>query len=233
MRVGARLAEVSWHLLLGIYPQGCAQRNPLSHKAFPHFRPPVIHRLCGTNMNETSYTGGSTLSIQAMAWAIEQQEVKDPAGRLVLLCLANYAGADGRSAFPSVLRLSRDTGLSDRAVQIHLRKLEKLGLIRRGKQVFAQVYIGHGGRTPFVYDLIISTGERDAPQKAPGVNVVPAGVKESASRGERGSPNPDLIRDQPKSVQRTFEDEFRDRFGGSPAEVLGGVPEPKRRRRKH
>ena len=46
------------------------------------------------------------MSVQAMTWALEQQEVGEPHARHVLLCLANYAGSAGRGAFPSAATLS-------------------------------------------------------------------------------------------------------------------------------
>ena len=38
-----------------------------------------------------------------MSWALAlpKQTLENPSARHVLLCLANYAGSDGRGAFPS------------------------------------------------------------------------------------------------------------------------------------
>ncbi|MEC4511796.1 helix-turn-helix domain-containing protein, partial [Klebsiella pneumoniae] len=57
------------------------------------------------------------MSVQAMTWAIEQQDVREPNARHVLLCLANYADADGKAAFPSTARLEADTGLSESTIR--------------------------------------------------------------------------------------------------------------------
>ena len=65
------------------------------------------------------------MSIQAVAWAIEQQQVKDPNSRLVLICLANYSGTSGRDAFPAVSTLCRDSGLSESTVRRHLGELAR------------------------------------------------------------------------------------------------------------
>jgi hypothetical protein len=49
--------------------------------------------------------------------------------KLVLLRMADYADHDGGSIFPSVATLSRDCGISDRAVQLILRKFVADGLL--------------------------------------------------------------------------------------------------------
>jgi hypothetical protein len=103
-----------------------------------------------------------------VAWAIEQQDVTEPVTRLVLICLANYAGSDGNAAYPSLLRLARDSGLSERAIRIHLRKLEAAALIRRGNQAFAAAQIERADRRPTVYNLVISRGASDAPRPSTG-----------------------------------------------------------------
>jgi hypothetical protein len=53
-----------------------------------------------------------------------------PLQKLVLFALASRANAAG-DAWPSIQRLRRDTGLSRRAVQIHLGRLVALGAISR------------------------------------------------------------------------------------------------------
>lgn len=137
-----------------------------------------------------------------MAWAIEQQDVTEPVTRLTLICLANYAGADGNAACPSVLRLARDSGLSERAVQLHLRKLEAAGLICRGNPAFAAVRISRADRRPTVYNLIMSRGARDASRPLTGCTGERHGVHMTTERGARGAPDPkDLSVGKPKSVE--------------------------------
>lgn len=130
------------------------------------------------------------MSWQASSWAVEQQEVTHHVTRHVLLCLANYANADGRAAFPSVVRLSRDTGLSERAVQYQLRALENAILIRRAPQDFAAAHIKRGDRRPVVYDLLISRGAPYAPRSATGCTPEQNGVHATTSRGARHAPDP-------------------------------------------
>jgi hypothetical protein len=167
------------------------------------------------------------VSIQAIAWAIEQQEVTEPSTRWVLVCLANYAGTDGRCAFPSIARLMRDSGFSERAVQTHLRKLAEVPLIRRGNQAYATSHIKRGDRIPVVYDLLMPRGARAAPRSVDGVQLALHGVHLATSRGAPGAPNPDLIREEPKNAQkapRTFEQDFQERFGFAPVEAVTVTP---------
>lgn len=57
--------------------------------------------------------------------------------KLVLLVLANYADDDGRNCFPSVATVVRQSGLSERTVQMAFGRLEKAGYLqvihRRGR----------------------------------------------------------------------------------------------------
>jgi hypothetical protein len=132
------------------------------------------------------------MSWQASAWAVEQQEVTHHVTRHVLLCLANYANADGRSAFPALLRLSRDTGLSERAIRSHLRELEKHALIRRGKPEVVAAHISRPDRRPICYDLLIPRGAQHSPRGSTGGTAEPNGGHMTTERGARHAPDPPL-----------------------------------------
>jgi Helix-turn-helix domain len=171
-----------------------------------------------TNLGQSSARSlGGTLSIQAMAWAIEQQEIKEPVTRLVLLCLANYAGADGSHAFPSIARLQRDTGLSERSIRQHLRKLETASLIQRGNRLFAVTKIGRADRVPLVYDIIMQRGAPDSPREVTRGTPRPNGGHMTTSRGAPPAPNPSLrsVR-EPKSALEAVTEELEARFGIKP-----------------
>lgn len=90
-----------------------------------------------------------------MSWAIRQEVVTEPTPRHVLLVLANYAGADGEDAFPSVDRLAKETGMSARSVQRALRVLEDAGLIAMGNQRIAEAKGFAKNRTPTVYRMVM------------------------------------------------------------------------------
>lgn len=133
-----------------------------------------------------------------MTWALAQRDLKDSSARHVLLCLANYAGSDGKGAFPSASTLSADTGLSERTVRYKLDDLEAGGLIARGNQAIAAVHIDRHDRRPVVYDLQFGRGAESAPREkrgadnGTGCNQEQNGVQISTERGAVAAPNPSL-----------------------------------------
>lgn len=139
------------------------------------------------------------MSVQSMAWALAQSDLKDPTARHVLLCLANYANKEGRGAFPSASSLSEDTGLSVRTVKYKLDLLEKEGYIKRGNQAIAAAYIDRQDRRPIVYDMATDRGapaapgcERGASEDASGCNPQQSDVQLTTERGAPAAPNPSL-----------------------------------------
>ncbi|GLU32564.1 helix-turn-helix domain-containing protein [Trinickia caryophylli] len=110
------------------------------------------------------------MSVQAMAWAIEQEIVLDASARHVLLCLANYADHAGKAAFPSVATLVKDTRMSERSVRAKLGELEKIGVIQKGNQAIVAAYIDRGDRRPVSYDLMMKRGVTAAPREERGAN---------------------------------------------------------------
>jgi hypothetical protein len=138
------------------------------------------------------------MSFQAVAWAIEQQEVKQAVTRFVLIVLSSYAGADGKSAFPSVTRLCRDTGLSERAVRQHLRKLELSMLIRRSG---IATHISRVDRRPVCYEVMMKPrGAPYAPRESTGCTIVHNGVHMTTERGAPRAPDP--VREQSLNSKR-------------------------------
>ena len=117
------------------------------------------------------------MSLQAMAWAIAQQRVKDPPARHVLLVLAQTASPEGEDAWRTVDRLAEETGLSDRTVQTKLQLLLTLGVIRLGDQDVVAVKIKRADRRPVVYDLDIRAEE-----------LIAAGIVNRKARGAGRSP---------------------------------------------
>jgi hypothetical protein len=129
-----------------------------------------------------------------MSWALSRRDLgKDSSARHVLLCLANYAAADGRGAFPSAKTLTEDTGLSERTVRSKLDLLEGQGLIVRGNQALAAVYIDRHDRRPVVYDLMLKRGAVDAPrEEGTGCSQQQNGVQPTTERGAAIAPNTSL-----------------------------------------
>jgi len=69
------------------------------------------------------------MSIHVLSWVLKKSKAR-LGSRLVLLVLADYAGEDGRGAYPSVDTIANEAVLSRRAVQAALRSLVDEGLIR-------------------------------------------------------------------------------------------------------
>lgn len=122
-----------------------------------------------------------------MAWALDVplDALPNPTARHVLLVLANYAGEDGRGAFPSVATISRQTGLSRRAVQNNLTLLADSSIIRAGNPLIAAAWIGRADQRPNVWDLALERGAADTPRAVNGVQLTP-------ERGAAGAPEPSL-----------------------------------------
>lgn len=134
-----------------------------------------------------------------MSWAmsIELEELSDPAARHVLLALANYAGEDGRAAFPSKETIRQHTGLAIRTIGYKLDLLKETGFISEGNQAIAAAYISRTDRRPTVYDLALKRGasvaprsiERGATDNTAGCNLQHNGVQLTTERGAPHAPN--------------------------------------------
>ncbi|MEV4492725.1 helix-turn-helix domain-containing protein [Micromonospora coxensis] len=129
-----------------------------------------------------------TLSIEAVAWALNDAPDVPPSCLAVLIGLANHAHANGRAAYPSRDRLAHYARKSVRAVANDIRELERLGLIRRGDQR----HVSHipTDRRPVVWDLALER-RRPTPaaldNRAEPVSGKPTEVPEPVdNRGEAG-----------------------------------------------
>lgn len=145
-----------------------------------------------------------------MAWAIEQQDIREASARHVLLCLANYADNNGKAAFPSAATLEADTGLSERTIRRKLDELEALGLIVKGNQAIVAAYIARGDRRPVCYDIamkkrgvtVTGRAERGVTDDATGCHGVTNGVSSATERGVTVTPNPSLTVLKPSLNQK-------------------------------
>lgn len=159
-----------------------------------------------------------------MAWAIEQQEIHNPTARLVLICLANYASADGTSAFPSVARLAADTGLSERAVQQKLRELEQAMMIRKGNQALPAAHIKRSDRRPVCYELLMKPrGAPYSPRTETGCNTTTDGVNVTTKRGEPRAPDPSSypsVNRQAKTIKKELSESEKERRRKQMAELI-------------
>lgn len=71
------------------------------------------------------------MSFQAMAWAIKQKAPTK--SKFLLLVLANYADDRG-VAWPSLVTLAADTGISRSVLIECLKRLQELGLLKKEKR---------------------------------------------------------------------------------------------------
>ena len=168
------------------------------------------------------------MSVEAMSWAMKlpKEQLGDASARHVLLCLANYAGPEGKHAFPSAATLAEQTGLSERTVRYKLDVLESAGLIVRGKQAIAAVHIERHDRRPVVYDLQLKRGANSAPRAERGANDGSSlgagcnpqqnGVQPTTERGAATAPNPSL------NHQVTEEQQLRDEIARQDRAALEG-----------
>lgn len=173
------------------------------------------------------------MSVQAMSWAMSQKIVTDAPSRHVLLCLANYAGADGRGAFPAAETLAKDTGLSERTVRHRLAFLEEAGVIRRGNQAIAAAYIGRADRRPVVYDLALDRGATAAPRPERGAADDVNGVQLTTERGAGAAPDPSINHQQdpnnPPTPHPQAEDSFDAAWRAYPKRAGGNSRQDARR----
>jgi len=197
-RVGARRLESAWRGVI----RG-EQHHLVAHLARALEELQRAHVLALAPMRWLGL-GDAGMSVQAMAWAIEQQYVTDPTARHVLIVLASYAGKTGRGAYPSVGTLARGTGLSERTVQLKLKQLLTSGLIAFGNQGIAEVDLeGNPRRNGYrvnVYDLNLglqARGEGAAPLR--GESDGAAGANLAQSRGEGAAPDPRALKALSKS----------------------------------
>ncbi|WP_175768513.1 hypothetical protein [Burkholderia cenocepacia] len=147
------------------------------------------------------------MSIQAMAWAIEQQIVTDPPARHLLLCLSNYADHLGRSAFPSAATLMRDTRLSRATLWRKLAVLEDSGAIKPGNQKVVAAYIDRSDKRPVCYDIVmcrlddsgmpvdeVAGSHAETSTEPAGSHSETSGVSHRNGRGLTVRPNPGVNR---------------------------------------
>ncbi|WP_375308392.1 helix-turn-helix domain-containing protein [Bradyrhizobium sp. A11] len=120
------------------------------------------------------------MSWQATAWAL-QQRVGQPARKLVLLALANYADEHG-ICWPSQERLAEDVEMSLDTIQRHTKKLREAGLLTVTRPPKRR-----GQWQTFVYQLAI-TVQTTRPQPAARSKHVADHAQRNPERGA-GAPS--------------------------------------------
>lgn len=103
------------------------------------------------------------MSIELVARAKKTRLHGDSTAKLLLIVLADYANDEGM-AWPSVKTMAEETEKSERSIQLLLRKLEQMRLIRKGDQKLVAKYAK--GRRPTVYKLFPTAKKGETPMDA-------------------------------------------------------------------
>ena len=103
------------------------------------------------------------MSIELVAKAKKTRLHGDSTAKLLLIVLADYANDEGM-AWPSVKTMAEETEKSERSIQLLLRKLEQMRLIRKGDQKLVAKYAK--GRRPVVYKLFPTAKKSETPVNA-------------------------------------------------------------------
>ena len=143
------------------------------------------------------------MSLQAMDWALRMVRGLSPTQKLILICLGNHAGPDGK-CWPSQGVISEYTELSRETIYRNLCELEKKGLIRSVKRRdsagrdLSKTYLLNLARTGETQDLTgvanrqrgeteSLTTENQGETKNPGETQDLTGVTESLRGGDAES----------------------------------------------
>lgn len=140
------------------------------------------------------------MSIEAIVWVLNEAECESPTEKLVMIALANHARPDGTSAFPAVATIGRYTMLSERAIRVNLRELERRGLIRRCDDRIVAAYITRADKRPLGYDLMMGGGHRVPLASERGASDDTSGGHLTTERGAPDAPEPYKNRTKEPSI---------------------------------
>lgn len=140
------------------------------------------------------------MSIEAIVWVLNESACESPTEKLVMIALANHARPDGTSAFPAVATISRYTKLSERAIRMNLRELERRGLIRRCDDRIVAAYITRADKRPLGYDLMMGGGHEVPLVDERGASDDTHGGHLTTERGAPDAPEPYKNRTREPSI---------------------------------
>ena len=156
--------------------------------------------------------------------------------KLVLLVLADYANNDGENVFPSIATVARRCDLSDRTVQLSLKRMAG----KKWISAAGQVRVSNGTVTRYrihAKNLPAMTGESGSPVKdvhPTGEGRSPLPVKDVHPTGEGRSPNPSLNH-QKITISEPSVGEGARKFDADAAARAAGIdkqPHPPRKSKK-
>lgn len=125
------------------------------------------------------------MSIQAVAWALEQS-VSDPAAKLVLISLANAYNQQRHRCFPTVRQIMKEAGISEMGARRKVKLLAEMGLIRVEKS------FDETGRQQSNEYILSAFGE--------GTNLIGGGYQPDRGEGTKGDRGEGTSCDTPLKV---------------------------------
>lgn len=93
------------------------------------------------------------MSVKVISWALNEAPVTAPVHVLILVAMAERCNDDGTEARQSAATIASKVRVSQRTIQRELKRLEQMGLIRRGDQSLNSFLPVN--KRPVVYDLAI------------------------------------------------------------------------------
>lgn len=128
------------------------------------------------------------MSIELMSKVFKAQGLKSTQ-KLVLLALADHANDEGRHVYPSVGKVASKTALTPRAVQVTIRQLETMKLIKKIKRGGGTKTNEYTIQVAGLTNLIHPTPESDSPVPPNDVHPTPESdsPKPSSKRREETS----------------------------------------------
>lgn len=138
------------------------------------------------------------MSVKVTSWVWEHSRSRG-AQRLVLLCIADHANDDGLEAFPSLARLARKTGMTERGVQKAIQSLIALGEL--------QVTMGGGRGRSNRYRVLMQT-PNDVPPLDGNPEQETVNQKHRTTFTESGSTNTATRNPEPSSLEPSLNEEI-------------------------
>lgn len=143
------------------------------------------------------------MSFQALTWACTQSDGLTAPSKFVLMMLANRAGNDDFSCYPSLASISKETLLTTRSVINQIKTLESLGYVKvernHRQQNRYSLNLSRISQADCVNDIhsnnefsvndVHSTSERGSPKVVNDVHPKDSLGESGSPPSERGSPN--------------------------------------------
>lgn len=139
-----------------------------------------------------------SIKLMSIAWESDLP----PTERFVLLCLADHADDIGRKCYPSVRRLVRRTGFSERAVQGALKRLRDRG--------YLETFPGCGESGTTLYKINLTPAGDAPPQEMRPAGDAPTPPQEMRETPAGDAPKPSGTVKEPSVLRESFSEFWED-----------------------